>query len=201
MKRLLSLLLVGVLVITLTCCGEQQSPTETAEIFLDSLKTIDLDTTASVYDSSSSENFLPEVNDKTEKIINRVKKGEIFKLFKFDYKIVDEHREGDKATVDIQVKTYDLESAFASFMDKFIPYALTSQYSQLSKDDKLMELINFADKEAAKVKTKDFTNSATLELVKADGQWKVTNVDENSDFIHAISGGLSDLVTELSNIL
>ena len=202
MRRLLSVLLVGILIVTMTGCGETTTPSETTVIFLDSLKSIDTETSDSVYDPSSSHEFIPDSDSPgVETAIETVKKGELFKLFQFDYEILDEKKEGNHATVDIKVVTYDLESAFASFMDTYIPYALTSEYAAMTQNEKLTTLIDFANKEASKVTKKNFENTATVELIKIDHQWKITNVDENPDLIYAISGGLSDLVTEFSNIL
>lgn len=204
MKRILAILTAFMVTISLTSCGGP-SPTDVTTTFLDGIKDLNPDTIATVYVSDDKDaddsaiDELEEMNTEDQEIIERIKKEPLNKLLDFDYKLSNEKIDGDKATVDVAITTYDMAEPYKNLMEKFFIVALGMDENASEKEmtDKLLTL---AESEVSSLKEKTYKKTATIDLVKVDDQWKVDKIDENEDLINGLTGGLLDLLNATENL-
>ena len=201
MKKKISVLVaVSLLVLTFCACGTP-SPTETADKFLTALKTQDSETLASVYegesldlldDTEKEENDLLG-DDFSDELMDDVSK----KILDFDYELSDEEINEETATVKMTINTYNLGSAMSDFMEEYISQAFVKALSGASEEE-IEELANTLFAEQIEKVEKDYTGTVTLNLTKSDDGWKVNRIEDDSEVLNALLGGLVDSMEKLS---
>ncbi|MDO4869710.1 MAG: DUF4878 domain-containing protein [Bacillota bacterium] len=203
MKKL-AIILVVCLAVTMSLfgCGSNPTPTETADTFLNAVKAGDADTLKTVYEGDNFD-VLALLFDDVESDGGDAVDDEYFEktltplLQDFDYKLSNEKIDGDKATVDVKITTYDIGGAFLAFMEDYFGQALELAFSGAS-DKEVEELANsIFEEKINKLTDKDYSETVTLDLVNKDGIWKVTKIDESSELINAISGNMIKAIEEI----
>ncbi|MCQ4638264.1 DUF4878 domain-containing protein [Anaerovorax odorimutans] len=204
MKKIIGIILSMVLVLGLCACGSP-SPTDVTKDFMEAVKSQNAETLKTVYpdgeidllkEAQKKESTDAEkADDALQKIYNEEMKD---KLFDFDYEVSNEKIDGDKATVDVAITTYDLGSAFTDFATEFLKQAFSMALSGSSEkeiNDKAAEILSA---ELSKMK-KDYTGTATLSLSQKDGQWVMDKIDENNNFYNIITGGMGEAAKKIEN--
>lgn len=198
MKKVIAIILSVALVFGLCSCGSP-APSEIANDFMKAIKEKDNETLKTVYAGGSLD------------ITESVKEGEggdefdkLFgdalyeKLFAFEYEVSNEKIDGDKATVDVAIKTYGLGSAFTNFVSEYMAQAFTMALSGSSEEaieKKALEILS-AKIEETKM---DYEKTVSLSLSKKEDQWVVDEVAEDSDFYNAITGGMLEATKNIEN--
>ena len=165
------------------------TPTKTAEEFLQAIKDQDAETLSELYESDKIDIF-EDTDENTDGLSDSIKEELIVKLLNFDYEITDEKVDGNKATVSVNISTYDFKNLFAEFIRDYISEGLSQALDGASKEEleKLAEEV--FSKKLDKLTDKSVTTTVELKLVKKGNKWIVKNVDDS--FINALTGGLSD---------
>lgn len=183
-----------VAVFALCGCGGP-TPTETADTFLSAVKSGDTETIKTVYDGGSF-NLLSAVEDEEAEEGDEAEDDNYFeeillpKLQDFNYELSNEKIDGNKATVDVKITTYDIGSAFSSFMSEYFTQALTLAFDGAS-EEQIEKLANtLFETEINKLKKRTYSETVTLDLVKKDDTWKVAAVDGDSSFLNALTGNM-----------
>lgn len=201
-KKILSLLMVAILSLTMVGCSNSPTPTETADAGIKAIKTLDLDGLAAVYDQADGKENIDSTLDKEDKqLLENIKNSSLSKLLDFDYELSNEQIDGEKATVDIKITTYSVEKAFKALMPKFFTFALSEESSNLSDEQIVEKVLKMAEAEMDKITTKDYTTTATIDLVQRDGEWKIAALEENDKFLNGITGGLVELANHMDDFL
>lgn len=207
MKKKMTGIIVLLALTMILLCGCATSPTSAADAFMQGIQKQDLMKLATVYDIDAI-----EADDTMNDIIQNYIQGNesikeegialfekfrpyIDKLFDFDYVISNEKTDGNQATVDVKITTYNygeaLKTAVSDMMDQSLSFLFSFDLSSIKQT---LESAITAALDQAK-KSSELT--ATLDLVKKNGKWVVADISENAAFINAITGGLSDAVLSM----
>lgn len=201
LKRVSSFILVLSLLFVFTACSSGPTPTETAEGFLEGVKSLDKEKVAEFYagetddvDFSSSD---AAIFDDDFDFMDQ--KDLIDKLVGFDYAVQNEKISDDEktATVDVVVTSY----AFGDMIKELMSEAITEAFANMLDDDYDIEKF-MEEKLAEKVANlkKDYSETVKLDIVKNDdGNWVVAAMDDDAPLLNAITGNLFKVVDDLDD--
>lgn len=152
MKKIISIVTTMILCIgciaTFTSCGTP-SPTEVTTSFLEAVKAEDSDALKEVYAGDSldfsSTTLLDDDTEKTD-AVKKFKKM----LLDFDYEVTDEKIDGDKATVNVKLSTYEFGKAmtnmYTEMLENILEFSsLSDEESEKKSDEMLIEQVNYSD--------------------------------------------------------
>lgn len=196
MKKIVTLILAFVICFALVSCGSP-SPTDVTDSFLKAVKAQDAEEMAKVYAGDDFKVLDDDGEDK--EVLGALEKSIMTKFFDFEYKIANEKIDGDKAKVDVTFKTYKMGNAFTAFIGEYFSQALGLAFSGAS-DKQVEELAEtLFTEQLDKLTKKDYTKTVSVSLEKVDDQWKISEFDEESDVLNAMSGGLIEAINNTSN--
>ena len=206
-KLFLAILLGAVFLICFTGCGktaDEDSPTAAADAFLKGIQARDNDAVNAVYapgdfdingalDSLQEDSVLLTGHEDIIELIQE-------KLADFDYKLSDEEIDGDTASVKVEFETYPFGPAANDFVTDFLPEALSM--SMNNPDLEAMEELaeSMLTEKLEGMDEKNYEKEATLSLEKADGVWKVSELEPDSEFYNAMTGGLIQAMEDINDM-
>ena len=175
-----TLLIVSMLVLVmfaLTACGSK-SPKSVVEDNLKQIKT-----------EKTSSNVSKLFNDKTlEQKYGKEYDKFIKKVRDFDYEVKDEKVDGKKATVKVEIKTYDFGAAYKTTYDTVVSDAKSGKITATT--DVKDYAYNLMFQNLNSVKDKSYKKTVTINCTKNDkGEW-TTDINSNVDFLDAMMGGM-----------
>ena len=175
-----TLLIVSMLVLVmfaLTACGSK-SPKNVVEDNLKQIKT-----------EKTSSNVSKLFNDKTlEQKYGKEYDKFIKKVQDFDYEVKDEKVDGKKATVKVEIKTYDFGAAYKTTYDTVVADAKSGKITATT--DVKDYVYNLMFQNLNSVKDKSYKKTVTINCTKNDkGEW-TTDINSNVDFLDAMMGGM-----------
>ena len=175
-----TLLIVSMLVLVmfaLTACGGK-SPKNVVEDNLKQIKT-----------EKTSSNVSKLFNDKTlEQKYGKEYNKFIKKVQDFDYEVKDEKVDGKKATVKVEIKTYDFGAAYKTTYDTVVSDAKSGKIT--TSTDVKDYVYNLMFQNLNSVKDKSYKKTVTINCTKNDkGEW-TTDINSNVDFLDAMMGGM-----------
>ena len=175
-----TLLIVSMLVLVmfaLTACGGK-SPKNVVEDNLKQIKT-----------EKTSSNVSKLFNDKTlEQKYGKEYNKFIKKVQDFDYEVKDEKVSGKKATVKVEIKTYDFGAAYKTTYDTVVADAKSGKITATT--DIKDYVYNLMFQNLNSVKDKSYKKTVTINCTKNDkGEW-TTDINNNVDFLDAMMGGM-----------
>ncbi len=175
-----TLLIVSMLVLVmfaLTACGSK-SPKSVVEDNLKQIKT-----------EKTSSNVSKLFNDKTlEQKYGKEYDKFIKKVQDFDYEVKDEKVDGKKATVKVEIKTYDFGAAYKTTYDTVVADAKSGKITATT--DVKDYVYNLMFQNLNSVKDKSYKKTVTINCTKNDkGEW-TTDINSNVDFLDAMMGGM-----------
>ena len=199
-------------------CSSAPTPTETVDNALKALKAEDYETLAKYYNGDMSSLQDPEkalqeagssdlgLDTSTNELTAEQKEiGEelVAKALDFDYTLSNEKVDGDKATVDVTITTYDFGTAATEFLSKYMTQALASALTgKMSEDDYTDQAFKLLKEQIDKLGNKDTSATVAVGLTKdSEGSWKVDDLEENSEFADALLGGMASKIADLANSL
>ena len=175
-----TLLIVSMLVLVmfaLTACGSK-SPKSVVEDNLKQIKT-----------EKTSSNVSKLFNDKTlEQKYGKEYDKFIKKVQDFDYEVKDEKVDGKKATVKVEIKTYDFGAAYKTTYDTVVSDAKSGKIT--ASTDIKDYVYNLMFQNLNSIKDKSYKKTVTINCTKNDkGEW-TTDINNNVDFLDAMMGGM-----------
>ena len=175
-----TLLIVSMLVLVmfaLTACGSK-SPKSVVEDNLKQIKT-----------EKTSSNVSKLFNDKTlEQKYGKEYDKFIKKVQDFDYEVKDEKVDGKKATVKVEIKTYDFGAAYKTTYDTVVADAKSGKITATTDIQDYVYNLMFQNLNS--VKDKSYKKTVTINCTKNDkGEW-TTDINSNVDFLDAMMGGM-----------
>lgn len=175
-----TLLIVSMLVLVmfaLTACGSK-SPKSVVEDNLKQIKT-----------EKTSSNVSKLFNDKTlEQKYGKEYDKFIKKVQDFDYEVKDEKVDGKKATVKVEIKTYDFGAAYKTTYDTVVADAKSGKITATTDIKDYVNNLMFQNLNS--VKDKSYKKTVTINCTKNDkGEW-TTDINSNVDFLDAMMGGM-----------
>lgn len=197
-KKLLLILAAVIIMMSFSACGGP-GPTETADTFMTAIKEKDAETVKSVY-AGKTLDLLKETNKESDDAFQgTLDKALSEKVFDFDYELSDEKIDGDKATVKVKITTYDLGSAIEDFISEYLTQAITLSFSDAS-DKQIEKLSETLLAKHMKKAEKNYTETVKIHLTKKDGKWQIDKINNNGDFINALSGGVVESMKNIEEI-
>lgn len=182
----------------LASCGGP-TPAETADTFLQAVRTGDQSTLSTVY-AGSSFSILPEGNH-VEDLGSFVPADTDEKMLDFDYRVLETEKDGRQATVEVEILTYPFGDALRDTMEECISEGLLLALSGAS-DEELQTLISGTSaKYFGSLEEKSYQETVTLKLEKKEGVWIVSEIPDGDPVQNALSGNLQNTVKELKQNL
>ena len=183
-KKIITILFTLILLVS---CAKPESPSNVVEKYLKDIK-------KDVIKALNKTDFVVSNDDK-----------ELYETFKktlgdFDYKIINETIEGDKAYVTVVIDTYDMGSALSEAATEYLGQILSMVLNGASEEDMRKFLYELFDKkinEAVK-NGKTYSQMATVPLKLEDNKWVLFDLD-NTDLINALLGNLIDTIGSINN--
>ena len=176
-KTLLTVSMLVLVMFALTACGSK-SPKSVVEDNLKQIKT-----------EKTSSNVSKLFNDKTlEQKYGKEYDKFIKKVQDFDYEVKDEKVDGKKATVKVEIKTYDFGAAYKTTYDTVVSDAKSGKITATT--DVKDYVYNLMFQNLNSVKDKSYKKTVTINCTKNDkGEW-TTDINSNVDFLDAMMGGM-----------
>lgn len=189
MRKFVSVILaISLLAVMMAGCGSEKSPTDAVKEKIESYKT---NAESLLYGEDDSDDIgLGE--DVEKKIVDLI--------MGFEYTVDNEVIDGDKATVDVTVKTCEIGDMFKTAMGNYITQAFGLALGGASDEEleeKALEAFTTAIDEMSSKKT--FEKTVTVNLTHGDDGWEVEDLDENEEFLNAATGGLMEVVSDMDN--
>lgn len=177
------------MVIGMCACGASgtNSPTAAVEKMIEATKTDDTEALKEVYSGEVEDVF--EVTGANSEFLEIIDE----RMREFDHKCSNEQIDGDKATVDVSITTYDSEEAYLEALDEYFGQI----YGGNTDTDAEKLIIEYMSKQ----EKKDYEKTVTIHLTKIDGKWMVDEFGDNDPYFDAINGGLISASEEIANSL
>lgn len=198
LKRYLSIILILVIGVGVTACGNS-TPTSEVEKVLEGLRAgkreeVNVLVTDSINKSilGNSEELSKEVpsgmTEETQDLLNKV-------LGKMSYKINSENIENEKATVNVTLKGGNISKAFKGYLGDLLTLAYTSDVLSTTPKDEYFLLVNSIFYE--KLKAIEYEDrSGDINLTKNGEKWVVEN---DAAFFELLLGVTGDNVAGNGN--
>ena len=123
------------------------------------------------------------------------------KAKEFDYKISEEKIDGDKATVNVKITSYNIAGFMVNWITDYMQTA-SEQFADSTPDDSQMEqMLKESYENQKNTLKKNKKKDVKLNLVKDDGKWKVNTLKKNDELFNAINGGVIDLSKKIAEDL
>ena len=200
---LVAVLAMGALLVGCTGQVQTNSPTWVTTQFLNAVKANDAATMAKYYDGEPDENefdlenMIGEGADFSPAMRNTLTNLSK-KILDFDFKVTNEKIDGDKATVDVEVKTYNFGKFLTDVMGDYVGTAFSMALSGgqgVTAEQFEAELVKVMDEKLGNLKDKSFTTTVPISLKKTADGWKVQELDDN--FVNAVMGGLMSTLSDI----
>ena len=198
--------LILILVLTASCAGGQKqaadTPSGAVDTFFEAAKKGDREAIKEVYagDPKTVTDITEEMGESSYKELGiseeNVKEMQE-KLLDFDYEVGEENVEGEKGTVKVKIKTYNTGAVFKKWLSEFMGWAMANAMSGMSQEELSKKGVEMFNDEFKNVK-KDYSETVNVDVEKVDGKWKVSELNEESDILNALTGGMVDELKQLS---
>lgn len=206
MRKIFSILLIFVLAASFSSCGSAPTPKDTAGKFLTAVKAKDAEGIRTVYDGSYSED---ELIGTVESLLGESEEGEADeeatkqfeeKLFDFDYTIGEERVDGENAEVDVTFKTYDFGTMLGQYLQRAMTEMLSAAFSGASEEEIEAIGTKLLAEELTNLTEKSYEKTVPMKLIKVKDEWKVAKIEDDSEFLNAMLGGMIDVVKEFDEL-
>ena len=196
-------LLLSLCVLCLLVCGCSQTakPSNTVDIFLKEGKNAGNNNLADLgLDSLEGETGMDFDEETLTSLVNAI--GD------YDYVVNSEKEDGDTATVNVTITTYDFSEWIVNALTESISQAFALALTGETSDEAINEVMNKVFKEQTDaVIAAGKTKSTTVDIIckKVDGNWVVDEEASGVALADALSGGMlssmEGLEDQLANML
>lgn len=189
---IIAVVIIAAVVISTVVLGRgSASPTDAADAWLSALKSQDAEAMAEVYSGNFSTDLFMKITQK-EGIPQEVSSDLIDLITSFEYVLANEQisEDGNSATVDVIIETYNFDAMSASVIDDYFTQAMDMVSDDVSEEQLQQKLIDLFAAKIAETKEAgpDVKTAATLSISKVDGAWKVDAIEDNPSFLDALMG-------------
>ncbi|MBQ1630097.1 MAG: DUF5105 domain-containing protein [Firmicutes bacterium] len=202
-RKFFALSLIIVLAFTLASCGGTQTPAEPEEpedtptmaldTMLKSVQDLDFETAQQYYsgDMGSLEGMNENASSETAEVVDKMLRDALNFEYALDNEVISS--DGQTATVDIVFTTYNMGEIFKKIIEELMARATVLQEGGMTADQFQAEMNNIVIgiyNDILKTAEKNLEISLTVNLTKVDGQWKVDDLKDSTEFLDALTGGL-----------
>ncbi len=209
MKKILTAVLLTAMLISMCACdtqapakAEPADASAVADTFFKALKEQDDETMATVYAGGKLDLLATAAQmDDLDKVIEDTGLSAVYeeqmkpRLLDFDYELSNEQVDGDKATVDVKVRTYGMGDAFTETFNDFIAQAfIMMALTNATEEEIAAKAAEALTAKLTQLNSKNYEKSATLSLTKVDDQWIVDELQSGDAIVDVLTGGLVSAV-------
>ena len=200
MRKIFSIFLIFVLAASLSACGSAPTPKDIAEKYLAAIKAQDEEGISALSEGSYSED---ELMGTVDLVLGESEEGEEYdeatkkfkeKVFDFDYTIGEERIDGENAEVDVTIKTYDFGTMMGQYLERAMSELMAAAFDGASQEEIDAMDRKILEEELDKLTEKSYETTVPMKLKKVEGEWKVVEIEGDSEFMNAMLGGLVDVV-------
>ena len=200
MRKIFSIFLIFVLAASLSACGSAPTPKDIAEKYLAAIKAQDEEGISALSEGSYSED---ELMGTVDSVLGESEEGEEEdeatkkfkeKVFDFDYTIGEERIDGENAEVDVTIKTYDFGTMLGQYAERAMSELMAAAVDGASQEEIDAMDRKILEEELDKLTEKSYETTVPMKLKKVEGEWKVVEIEGDSEFMNAMLGGLVDVV-------
>lgn len=222
MKRFLAIGMTMLMVLGLAACGKAK-PADSVEAFLSALKEQDAAGVAEVYEGgglnlmemaieiSEVDEDNPESKMEAEpKADAEAAESKLMKVYDeellpmltdFDYEIVDENVDGNKATIKVKVSAYPLGDVFKDYYNSYLMWAAGKSTEELTGADLDKVAADMLSDKLYECEKKSYVNNVTFTLVKKNDKWVVRDFVPDGEIVDALTGGLAQATKSIKDYL
>ncbi|MBQ9057713.1 MAG: hypothetical protein IJ125_00850 [Atopobiaceae bacterium] len=196
------------LVCVVGCSAAPVSPSATVTKALNAVKGKDFDKLKECFVSSeNSDSVIDSVKNSAPGLstsyedpdIQKIVNGLLDKLLSFDYELGSESVDGDHATVDVTIKTYDMGTAFTDAFKDYIGKGIGAALSGASQEEMTKMFAESIEQALNSQGAMNYSAKTQVNLTKVENDWKIDDVSE--DNLDALFGGvMSNLKSFASNL-
>lgn len=120
----------------------------------------------------------------------------------YDCKVNSETEDGDTATVNVTISTYDFSAWFSNSLSAAIGEVITLSLSGNDSDEAMTEIMNKVfNEQTDAIISAGKTKTTTLDIIckKDNGQWVVDEEATGEELYDALTGGLLSSLTEMAS--
>lgn len=202
-RKFFALSLIIVMAFTLASCGGAQTPAEPEEpevtptmaldTMLKSIQDLDFETAQQYYsgDMGSLEGMSENASSETAEVVDKMLRDALNFEYALDNEVISS--DGQTATVGIVFTTYNMGEIFEKIIEELTARATVLQEGGMTADQFQTEMNNIVIgiyNDILKTAEKNLEISLTVNLTKVDGQWKVDDLKDSTEFLDALTGGL-----------
>lgn len=177
MKKLLSVILTVVMLLSLVACGEKiDPPDKVVGNALTAIKSSDFETAKKYFDTNPEETLDAAEDDQSDEIKTKLMQG-------LEYSIISTNVNGDTATVKANIKNINMATVISDYISQAFEYA----FSGLSEDELDEKFLDILSTSMDKNKDNLLEKEVDIQLTKGENGWIITMNDDLSD---AITGGM-----------
>ena len=200
MRKIFSIFLIFVLAASLSACGSAPTPKDIAEKYLAAIKAQDEEGISALSEGSYSED---ELMGTVDSVLGESEEGEEYdeatkkfkeKVIDFDYTIGEERIDGENAEVDVTIKTYDFGTMLGQYAERAMSELMAAAFDGASQEEIDAMGKKILEEELDKLTEKSYETTVPMKLKKVEGEWKVVEIEGDSEFMNAMLGGLVDVV-------
>jgi hypothetical protein len=190
MRKIIVLLgVVSALILTLGGCAAKPKPTEPIEAFLTALKAdinSEFDDTLYFTEEVTTFDTFNQIEENPETPLElQTKLTEMLKAF--EYKIVSETVDKEKAVVVVEVKTHDLGGLFTEWVTLIFTKAFEMAMSGATEEEIeamfIQDFLTLAEKSEM-----DLLKTVEVKLTLVDGKWLMDGANANKALFNAVTG-------------
>ena len=200
MRKIFSIFLIFVLAASLSACGSAPTPKDIAEKYLAAIKAQDEEGISALSEGSYSED---ELMGTVDLVLGESEEGEEYdeatkkfkeKVIDFDYTIGEERIDGENAEVDVTIKTYDFGTMLGQYAERAMSELMAAAVDGASQEEIDAMGKKILEEELTNLTEKSYEKTVSMKLTKVEGKWKVAKIEDDSEFMNAMLGGLVDVV-------
>lgn len=197
MKKKILLGVAIALILTMGGCVAKPKPTEPIEAFLTALKaniTSEFDDTLYFTETVTTFDTFNQIDENPETPLElQTKLTEMLKSF--EYKIISETVDKEKAVVVVEVKTHDLGGLFTEWLTLIFTKAFEMSMSGSTEEEiEAMFIQDFLT--LAEESEMDLLKTVEVKLTLVDGKWLMDGGDTNKLLFNAVTGDFLSFAEE-----
>lgn len=202
MKRIVKIAIALCLCLSLVSCSKNE-PQKVVDGFLNAVKHRDFKKAAQYYGADIDElsDSFDELSEQAESVSPAVRKmlnKFIDKLTGFEYDILQTKIDGDKAEVNVRIKTYDFGSLVSKFMSDYLLESIGLAFSGADQTEVERKIVDLLNDMIDEMKDKDYVETTTFYLTKKDNKWIIDKLPNT--VLNVLMGNLYSVLDDVEDM-
>lgn len=97
-------------------------------------------------------------------------------------------------------KTYDFGTMMGKYLERAMSELLAAAFSGASEEEIDAMGKRILEEELTNLTEKSYEKTVPMKLTKVEGDWKVAKIEDDSEFLNGMFGGMIDIVKEFEKL-